>query len=258
VHRVAVQLCTPRCSSARRAAGGAGAAGARQPDCRSTAHPRHATPRPRPRPRPRRPQLVISFHMGAEYMCEFKKAEFINGMVKMGCDSLDKLRKRLPELRAELAQEERFREVYNYAYMFSREVGVLPGVGMLAGALGLGPEQGLVAALVPMQLAHACRACSHAAEPPRRPPRLPPARAEGAEVPAAGHGDRHVAAAVRGRPAVAADRRLVGARARQQQQQQQQQQEQLLLMTMPLPLPVLEARAAACVHPGLGQPRPAR
>jgi DCN1-like protein 1/2 len=61
--------------------------------------------------------------MGAEYMCEFKKPEFISGMTKMGCDSLDKLRKRLPELRAELKQAERLRDVYNYAYMFSREVG---------------------------------------------------------------------------------------------------------------------------------------
>lgn len=60
--------------------------------------------------------------MGAEYMCEFKKSEFINGMSKMGCDSLDKLRKKLPELRAELQNEERFRDIYNYAYMFSREV----------------------------------------------------------------------------------------------------------------------------------------
>ena len=67
-------------------------------------------------------QLIISYHMDAASMCEFSKEEFTGGMVKMACDSMDKLKKRLPELRAELKHDDKFREIYNYAYMFSREV----------------------------------------------------------------------------------------------------------------------------------------
>ena len=66
--------------------------------------------------------LVISYYMNAAVMCEYSKDEFTGGLVKMGTDSLDKLKKKLPELRAELKSEEKFREVYNYAYNFSREV----------------------------------------------------------------------------------------------------------------------------------------
>ena len=60
--------------------------------------------------------------MNAAAMCEFSKEEFTGGMVKMGCDSVEKLTNKLPELRAELKNDEKFREVYNYAYLYSREV----------------------------------------------------------------------------------------------------------------------------------------
>ena len=55
-------------------------------------------------------------------MGEFTKAEFSEGLLKMGVDSVDKLKKKVPELRKEIANPDRFHDVYNYAYMFSREV----------------------------------------------------------------------------------------------------------------------------------------
>ncbi|GFR46472.1 hypothetical protein Agub_g8049 [Astrephomene gubernaculifera] len=67
--------------------------------------------------------LVISCYMGAAVMCEYSKEEFTGGLVKLGVDSVEKLKGRLPELRAELRGEGRFREVYNFAYNFSREKG---------------------------------------------------------------------------------------------------------------------------------------
>ncbi|KAL6761576.1 Cullin binding-domain-containing protein [Haematococcus lacustris] len=67
--------------------------------------------------------LVIACYMNAAYMGEFTKDEFISGMVKLGCDSMDKLRNKLPELRAELKSPSRFKDIYNYAYTFSREKG---------------------------------------------------------------------------------------------------------------------------------------
>eukprot|EP00967_Tisochrysis_lutea_P094610 scaffold137605_cov17-Tisochrysis_lutea.AAC.1 len=70
-------------------------------------------------------QLVIAFHMNAAAMGEFTKAEFSEGMLKMGVDSVDKLKKKLPELREELNNPDRFHDIYNYAYMFSREASCL-------------------------------------------------------------------------------------------------------------------------------------
>lgn len=67
--------------------------------------------------------LVLSWHFKAETMCEFSQKEFEDGMASLGCDSMDKLRARLPALRAELGDQHKFRDIYNFAYLFSREKG---------------------------------------------------------------------------------------------------------------------------------------
>lgn len=67
-------------------------------------------------------QLIISYYMNAAVMCEFSKEEFTSGMLKMGCDSVAKLKAKIPELRKEIKSNERFRELYNFAYLFAREV----------------------------------------------------------------------------------------------------------------------------------------
>jgi hypothetical protein len=68
-------------------------------------------------------QLVIAYHMEAAHMGEFTAKEFKDGLMKLGVDSIDKLRKKLPELRGELSSDVTFKPIYNYAYDFSREVG---------------------------------------------------------------------------------------------------------------------------------------
>jgi hypothetical protein len=55
-------------------------------------------------------------------MCEYTHDEWVNGFVKLNVDSIDKLKAKLPELRAELRDPGKWREIYNYAYSFSREV----------------------------------------------------------------------------------------------------------------------------------------
>lgn len=60
--------------------------------------------------------------MNAELMSEFKKEEFVEGLTQLGCDSIEKLRKRLPDLRTELNDSETFQKIYEFAYMFAREV----------------------------------------------------------------------------------------------------------------------------------------
>lgn len=67
--------------------------------------------------------LVLSWHLEAETMCTYSQKEFEDGMAKLGCDSLDKLKAKLPELRAELQDSVKFRQIYQFAYTFSREKG---------------------------------------------------------------------------------------------------------------------------------------
>ena len=67
--------------------------------------------------------LVISWHFSAATMCEFSKEEFVDGMEDLGCTSTDDVRRKLPQLRAELKSDATFCEVYKYAYGFACEKG---------------------------------------------------------------------------------------------------------------------------------------
>ncbi|KAF2925959.1 hypothetical protein DAI22_06g091100 [Oryza sativa Japonica Group] len=49
--------------------------------------------------------LVISWHMKAATMCEFTRQEFIGGLQSIGVDSIEKLREKLPSLRAEIKDD---------------------------------------------------------------------------------------------------------------------------------------------------------
>ena len=44
-------------------------------------------------------QLVISYRMNAEYMCEFTNEEFCSGFEEMGVDSIEGLKEKVPVLR---------------------------------------------------------------------------------------------------------------------------------------------------------------
>ncbi|XP_047334778.1 DCN1-like protein 2 [Impatiens glandulifera] len=67
--------------------------------------------------------LVLSWHMEAAIMCEFSKQEFIGGLQALGIDSLDKFRDKLQYMRSELKDEQKFREIYNFAFGWSKEKG---------------------------------------------------------------------------------------------------------------------------------------
>ena len=53
--------------------------------------------------------LVVAWHFGAATMCEFGRDEFVRGMAALRCDTPEKLRRRLPELRRELQDERKFK-----------------------------------------------------------------------------------------------------------------------------------------------------
>ncbi|KAM7274977.1 hypothetical protein ACFE04_016843 [Oxalis oulophora] len=67
--------------------------------------------------------LVVSWHMKAANMCEFTKEEFISGLKDMEIDSLEKFRERVPFIRAELEDEKKFCEIYNFAFGWAKEKG---------------------------------------------------------------------------------------------------------------------------------------
>lgn len=67
--------------------------------------------------------LVLSWRFNAQTMCEYSQKEFEEGMASLSCDSIDKLRDKLPALRAELQDPAKFRQIYQFAYVFSRERG---------------------------------------------------------------------------------------------------------------------------------------
>ena len=46
-------------------------------------------------------------------MCEYTKSEFMTGMQSLGCDSIEKLRRKLPALRAELQNDANFKVAWH-------------------------------------------------------------------------------------------------------------------------------------------------
>ncbi|KAH9612824.1 hypothetical protein KSS87_008259 [Heliosperma pusillum] len=65
--------------------------------------------------------LAISWHMKAATMCEFSKQEFIGGWQSLGVDSLEKFCERIPYIRSEMKDEQKFREIYIFAFGWAKE-----------------------------------------------------------------------------------------------------------------------------------------
>ncbi|CAA7016260.1 unnamed protein product [Microthlaspi erraticum] len=67
--------------------------------------------------------LVLSWHMNAATACEFSREEFIGGLQTLGVDTIGKLHEKLPFLRSELKEEQKFHEIYNFAFGWAKEKG---------------------------------------------------------------------------------------------------------------------------------------
>ncbi|XP_039006260.1 DCN1-like protein 1 isoform X2 [Hibiscus syriacus] len=67
--------------------------------------------------------LVVSWHMKASTMCEYSKEEFFTGLQALGIDSLEKFIQRISFMRSELKDEQKFREIYNFAFGWAKEKG---------------------------------------------------------------------------------------------------------------------------------------
>ncbi|KAJ4870465.1 hypothetical protein Rs2_47931 [Raphanus sativus] len=67
--------------------------------------------------------LVLSWHMNAATACEFSKEEFVGGLQALGVDSIGKLQGKLSFMRSELKDEQKFHEIYNFAFGWAKEKG---------------------------------------------------------------------------------------------------------------------------------------
>jgi DCN1-like protein 1/2 len=79
--------------------------------------------------------LIISYYFKAETMGVYKKEEFLQGMTALGCDSINKLRDRIPQLRSQMNDINSFRPFYQFIFNFARDPGsrnlsVETGVGL--------------------------------------------------------------------------------------------------------------------------------
>lgn len=67
--------------------------------------------------------LVIAFHCRADQMGIFTREEFVGGMQRLGCDDVQKLRAKLPELQAVLQDRARFKDIYCFTFVFALDQG---------------------------------------------------------------------------------------------------------------------------------------
>ncbi len=65
--------------------------------------------------------LVVANKMNAQEMGKFTQEEFTRGMRHFQCDSVVKLKKKIPAMRQELLDAYAFKSVYEYAFRFSKE-----------------------------------------------------------------------------------------------------------------------------------------
>ncbi|KAL4435659.1 hypothetical protein ABPG74_018210 [Tetrahymena malaccensis] len=65
--------------------------------------------------------LVISYHLNAKKSGEYAKEEFCGGLQRLNATSIADLKKKIPQLKAELSTDEGFKNVYKFAFNFSKE-----------------------------------------------------------------------------------------------------------------------------------------
>ncbi|KAH1024437.1 hypothetical protein HUJ05_003922 [Dendroctonus ponderosae] len=64
--------------------------------------------------------LIVAWKFKAATQCEFSRDEFINGMTDLGCDTIDKLKQRLPSMENELRDAFKFKDFYQFTFNFAK------------------------------------------------------------------------------------------------------------------------------------------
>jgi len=67
--------------------------------------------------------LIIAWKFKAATQCEFTRDEFMNGMTELGCDTMDKLKSRLPSLENEIKDPFKFKDFYQFTFNYAKNPG---------------------------------------------------------------------------------------------------------------------------------------
>jgi DCN1-like protein 1/2 len=72
--------------------------------------------------------LCLAYHCNAQEMGSFTRDEFCRGVVRLECDTLEKLKGKVPEMRQMLKDKTQMKDIYTYTFDLSLESGqrVLP------------------------------------------------------------------------------------------------------------------------------------
>ncbi|ERL83494.1 hypothetical protein D910_04809 [Dendroctonus ponderosae] len=68
--------------------------------------------------------LILAWKLNAEQMCRFSRAEFVNGLKSIKCDSIKSIQSRLPELVQEVEEsDELYKDLYSrFAFKFGLDI----------------------------------------------------------------------------------------------------------------------------------------
>eukprot|EP01089_Gocevia_fonbrunei_P013775 TRINITY_DN3607_c0_g1_i1.p1 TRINITY_DN3607_c0_g1~~TRINITY_DN3607_c0_g1_i1.p1 ORF type:complete len:231 (+),score=47.86 TRINITY_DN3607_c0_g1_i1:142-834(+) len=64
--------------------------------------------------------IIFAWQLKAENPGEFSRDEWKEGLAYLKCDTIDKLKKKLPELRDEIKKENSFKDFYNFVFSFGK------------------------------------------------------------------------------------------------------------------------------------------
>ncbi|KAJ3332900.1 DCN1-like protein 2 [Blyttiomyces sp. JEL0837] len=65
--------------------------------------------------------LVLAYYLKCENMCEFKREGWIAGWTKLECDTIEKMKSKIPEMRAALDDPVKFKEIYQFTFNFAKQ-----------------------------------------------------------------------------------------------------------------------------------------
>jgi len=65
--------------------------------------------------------MVFAWHLDASEMGSFTRAEFIDGLTKLECDNITKLKAKLEVFTSELKDPKTFKSIYEFSFRFAKE-----------------------------------------------------------------------------------------------------------------------------------------
>ncbi|XP_059490491.1 DCN1-like protein 1 [Neocloeon triangulifer] len=67
--------------------------------------------------------LIIAWKCKAAVQCEFTREEFVTGLSDLGCDTMEKLKMRLPTLEQDIRDPNQFKELYHFTFNYAKNPG---------------------------------------------------------------------------------------------------------------------------------------